>query len=573
MKLAKIHIKNFRSIQNSEIRFDEITALVGENNAGKSAILRAINAIFNYSLEQPYFIDNTHQYAPKTTTTIVLYFQDFSLEKYFDICNADQLKLCFKYSYSKTKRGRSLYFDTANGKINADPYMEALKQDIGYIYIPANRGQSDLIWSEQSIFTQLVSHYLEEYTKNKDLLSNKVIDVSKQIYNQILRRLGKELTELHVLDNDASYDVNFINNLDYSIYLDKLSIFIKDHDITFPALEYGSGINSLTVIALYRLLIKNSSSSVILGIEEPESHLHPQAQKQFISSLLLNRKDYENQAILATHSTVIIDALQHQNIVLVRKVTDPKRGYKTITSQLPENFWNIHHINDYKHYVYFQYRNSDFFFAKYVIITESSTDAQVVESLIKDSLKDKMYSVSILNLTGVQNLRYPYYLLKDLNIPFTVIVDKDFFLPYLHDSLDRSRDANYLPLYKVKAKRNDLVINSCWPNEKIKELDEYLNKSYSSLFDYLKTYSFCTMEYSLEMDLIAKSSQARDMYYDHFNLNGGNRNLYNLLHKKDAVKNPTLLMNIFLNVTPSNRPYSYKKIRKYLIEEINKYIE
>ena len=92
MKLAKIHIKNFRSIQNSEIRFDEITALVGENNAGKSAILRAINAIFNYSLEQPYFIDNTHQYAPKTTTTIVLYFQDFSLEKYFDICNADQLK-------------------------------------------------------------------------------------------------------------------------------------------------------------------------------------------------------------------------------------------------------------------------------------------------------------------------------------------------------------------------------------------------------------------------------------------------------------------------------------------------
>ena len=49
MKLAKIHIKNFRSIQNSEIRFDEITALVGENNAGKSAILRAINAIFNWN--------------------------------------------------------------------------------------------------------------------------------------------------------------------------------------------------------------------------------------------------------------------------------------------------------------------------------------------------------------------------------------------------------------------------------------------------------------------------------------------------------------------------------------------
>ncbi len=43
MKLTKVHITNFRSIQDStEFNIDDATCLVGKNEAGKTALLKAL---------------------------------------------------------------------------------------------------------------------------------------------------------------------------------------------------------------------------------------------------------------------------------------------------------------------------------------------------------------------------------------------------------------------------------------------------------------------------------------------------------------------------------------------------
>lgn len=41
MRLVRTGIKNFRSINSCTVQNGKISALVGENNSGKSAILRA----------------------------------------------------------------------------------------------------------------------------------------------------------------------------------------------------------------------------------------------------------------------------------------------------------------------------------------------------------------------------------------------------------------------------------------------------------------------------------------------------------------------------------------------------
>lgn len=46
MHISKISVHNFRSINDAEMPVGKITALVGENNAGKSSLLRALNAFF-----------------------------------------------------------------------------------------------------------------------------------------------------------------------------------------------------------------------------------------------------------------------------------------------------------------------------------------------------------------------------------------------------------------------------------------------------------------------------------------------------------------------------------------------
>lgn len=65
MKIKSISIENFRSIKNATINFNEITALVGENNAGKTAVLRALNSVFNYEYENEFFLNSMHRYWKK----------------------------------------------------------------------------------------------------------------------------------------------------------------------------------------------------------------------------------------------------------------------------------------------------------------------------------------------------------------------------------------------------------------------------------------------------------------------------------------------------------------------------
>ena len=45
MRITRIHIENFRSIRNLEMDLGDATVLIGQNNAGKTAILEAIRIV------------------------------------------------------------------------------------------------------------------------------------------------------------------------------------------------------------------------------------------------------------------------------------------------------------------------------------------------------------------------------------------------------------------------------------------------------------------------------------------------------------------------------------------------
>ena len=131
---------NFAQLKRAEYVFSRINALVGENNSGKTAILRAINCLFNYDFEKEHFINHAHQYAPRNNTRI-----EFSVHKcappkqFMKIKVSDnKLILGFEFKYSNNKR--TLYCLTQQGRETIDDdFIINLKNDIDYIYIPTNR--------------------------------------------------------------------------------------------------------------------------------------------------------------------------------------------------------------------------------------------------------------------------------------------------------------------------------------------------------------------------------------------------------------------------------------------------
>lgn len=279
----------------------------------------------------------------------------------------------------------------------------------------------------------------------------------------------------------------------------------------------------------------------------------------------------KNVNLIGMNIDQMIDRTSIPNDISICSVEkDEKRGFHSSTSQLPVDFWTLHNIAELKHYNFFKYRNSDFFFAKYVVITESITDAQVIERLIEPQLGDLYYNVSVLNLDGVKNLQYPFFLLSDLGIPFTAVVDKDVFLPYKNGKLMDSRNSEtFLPEYSNTLNRRNPVLNAVFNTEELKDkLEEYVNQSYTKFVNYIEKYNMLSMQYCLEMDLVA-TDKASELYYDHYNLLGEKRNRKSLLiERKDAIKDPTVLLEIFDRLNPSEYPFSFKKIKNILVKKI-----
>ena len=98
MKITNVKIEKFRSIKYAEFLLHNITAVVGENNAGKTAVLRAINSVLNYKYEEQDFINKRHQYKPRNNSHIYLTFVDIPYDSFFrEYLYNDSVTIHFSY--------------------------------------------------------------------------------------------------------------------------------------------------------------------------------------------------------------------------------------------------------------------------------------------------------------------------------------------------------------------------------------------------------------------------------------------------------------------------------------------
>lgn len=85
MKLSKVHIKNFRSIKDQEITLGAYNCFVGENGAGKSTVLSALNVFFGNTRDSNVDLlnlseDDFHHRNTSEPVIITLTFEDISAE-------------------------------------------------------------------------------------------------------------------------------------------------------------------------------------------------------------------------------------------------------------------------------------------------------------------------------------------------------------------------------------------------------------------------------------------------------------------------------------------------------------
>lgn len=442
-----------------------------------------------------------------------------------------------------------------------------LKRYVQYVYVPLKRDHEIAGWGSNGLLKSAVEAWLEQHTSKRDSISPRVAELGENIKKRAFSGLSKYLRKITPLGGDFTFSLDYSRTPDYTSLLKDLSLRVTEGGTTVDLEDCGSGTQSMTALALYSYLAELKGTKYILGIEEPEQNLHPQAQREMLSNL----RKLPLQVLFTTHSTVLLDELRHHEVVLCRKRMSSTRGIETATAQLSSSFWREKNLDESKYYQFHKQKNSDFFFSNFVILTESPIDSEIISILlIKAGVNPKDFGVSVVCVDGVASLPHVYHLLKALEIGFATVVDKDFFIPYLNDQLDLSRDGRGFPKYK-KVYKNETLLPVMIPDAGERSaLLPLLSSNHSRAMDILEKHQVFCFKWSMEMDLI-NSTKACEMLYSALNIPTHQRTTKALLvDKKKIIKKLETIFPVVDALEPANLPNSCKRIRKSIPELIKK---
>lgn len=563
MKLSKLSIEKFRAIRKSEIELGQETAFVGQNSAGKSSILRALNAFFNFKLEEAAFREGRHSFQKTTSAVIALEFSNVPEDCTLPRIEADGNVIRARLKFRKSPSWQ--IFVNGNWITAPGDMHETLSEHIRYVYVPMRRDHEVSGWNDTGLLKSVVEAWLQKHTSKRDTISPKVSELSNKIQRQAFNGLSKQIRQVTPLNGNFSFALEYDTPPDYSLLLSNLGLRVTEGDTTVDLQDCGSGTQSMTAFGLYSYLAELQGSTYVLGIEEPEQNLHPHAQRE----LLQNLRTLPLQVLFTTHSTVMVDELEHEEIVLCRRTSSTTRSIEVSTTQIKSAFWAGSGFDRERYYLFHRQRNSDIFFASHVVLVESPIDGEVVKHILSgEGIDDSVYAVSVYSIGGVKSLPYAYGLLKELGMSFSVILDKDYFMPYLNDERKTSLDNRGFPRYRKEFKPNTLLKSMVPDAAKRATLLEKFHSNHSRAMEILHESNVYCFRWAMEVDLVA-SDTAVTLLYDELNVPNADRSTNELLKNRGkSLKRLETVLSILRELPKKNYPHSYARIRKSLPKAI-----
>ncbi len=297
------------------------------------------------------------------------------------------------------------------------------------------------------------SNYYNQRDKknNKDVeeLEKALTEVSKDLKEKykivlggIMSKLGDFGARTPISIPEIAIDSKFDSE---KVIKNNIQYLYKQDEINLPESYNGLGYSNLIYMILelesFIEKFKNSkeeklSNFLVVLIEEPEAHMHPQMQQVFISqvSKVINNAKKDNdlkiQVIITTHSSHIlsesgIDTESGFNRIRYFNRLPTDTGFK-ITNQ---DFNNLKIKDDKRTFrflrQYLTLHKSDLFFADKVILVEGTTERMLLSQMIKKSANSLCTEyVSILEVGGAYAHSFKE-MLEFINVRTLIITDID----------------------------------------------------------------------------------------------------------------------------------------------------
>lgn len=452
MKFQKFEVENYRSLlEKCEIRISQLTTIIGPNNEGKSNILRAIVSavkVLESIAEEVASLrkeDDALSVRLWRTERVYDWSRDYPLSRQkdkrkgngrsvftlnflLDEEELDEIRALTKSLFKKPivsvrlelgpddvlfRMNLKGIFNKKASRQKMVSVAQFITSKISVCYIDAVRTSETAAESISHLVGMQIRKKLygsEKYKKFEEEICRQKEAILNEISTEVSSSLKMFLPSL----KSASIKVDEHERRSFGGYRNFApSVSIDDGELT-PLSQKGSGVQSLIAIAMARFVSQRNVGSLscfVLAIEEPESHLHPDAVHRVRATL--ESIALQTPVIVTTHSPLLVNTNEiNANVVVSKHKATPAKSKDEIRKLL-----GVH-------------ASDSLLMAEKNILVEGASDERILKAIFVRSSQKlaqciNCRNVAIINARGCSKIRSIVQILKSSLCRVHVVLDDD----------------------------------------------------------------------------------------------------------------------------------------------------